>query len=129
MAVNKGGRKRLGDKKREHVITLRFNGAELTKVKIILQSYNIDFGKRGTVGPFLRKLILNRKTTKEKRIPDGISNLSYQINKIGNNINQLVKVANYKNMRSPNSNLEMEVQKASELMLELIETINVKNEL
>lgn len=128
MASNKGGRKRLGDKKRMYAITLHFNGTELEKIKIILQSYNLDFGKRGTVGPFLRKLILNRKTTKEKRIPDGISNLSYQINKIGNNINQLVKVANYKNMRSPNSNLEREVQKASELMLELIETINAKNQ-
>ena len=128
MAGNKGGRKRLGDKKRMHTITLRFNGTELEKVKTILQSYNLDFGKRGTVGPFLRKLILNGKTTKEKRIPDGISNLSYQINKIGTNINQLVKVANYKNMRSPNSNLEREVQKASQLMLELIETINAKNQ-
>lgn len=128
MAVNKGGRKRLGDRKRMHAITLRFNGTELEKVKTILQSYNLDFGKRGTVGPFLRKLILNGKTTKEKRIPDGISNLSYQINKIGTNINQLVKVANYKNMRSPNSNLEREVQKASELMLELIETMNAKNQ-
>ncbi|MGB6151051.1 MAG: plasmid mobilization relaxosome protein MobC [Pricia sp.] len=128
MASNKGGRKRLGDKKRMHAITLHFNGTELEKIKIILQSYNLDFGKRGTVGPFLRKLILNRKTTKEKRIPDGISNLSYQINKIGNNINQLVKVANYKNMRSPNSNLEREVQKAGELMLELIETMNAKSQ-
>lgn len=127
MASNKGGRKRLGDRKREHAITLRFNGTELEKVKTILQSYNLDFGKRGTVGPFLRKLILNGKTTKEKRIPDGISNLSYQINKIGTNINQLVKVAHYKNMRSPNSNLEREMKRASELMLELIETINTKN--
>ncbi len=128
MARNKGGRKRLGDKKRMHAITLYFNGTELGKIKIILQSYNLDFGKRGTVGPFLRKLILNKETVKEKRIPDGISNLSYQINKIGTNINQLVKVANYKNMRSPNSNLEREIHKASELMLELIETINDKNE-
>ena len=72
---NKGGRKRLGDKKRMHAITLRFNGAELEKVKTILQSYNLDFRKRGTVGPFLRKLILNKETVKEKRIPDGISNL------------------------------------------------------
>lgn len=128
MASNKGGRKRLGDKKREHAITLRFNGTELKKVKSILQSYNLDFGKRGTVGPFLRKLILNKETVKEKRIPDGISNLSYQINKIGTNINQLVKVASYKNMRSPNSNLEREIRKASELMLELIETINDKNQ-
>jgi len=128
MTINKGGRKRLGGKKREHAITLRFNGTELEKVKTILQSYNLDFGKRGTVGPFLRKLILNGQTTKEKRIPDGLSNLSYQINKIGTNINQLVKVANYKNMRSPNSQLEREVQKANELMLELIETINIKNQ-
>ena len=127
MAINKGGRKRLGDRKREHAITLRFNGTELEKVKNILQSYNLDFGKRGTVGPFLRKLILNGKTTKEKRIPDGICNLSYQINKIGANINQLVKVANYKNMRSPNANLEREIEKASELMLELIEKMNAKN--
>ena len=127
MAINKGGRKRLGDRKRMHSITLRFNGTELEKVKSILQSYNLDFGKRGTVGPFLRKFILTGKSTKEKKLPDGLSNLSYQINKIGTNINQLVKVANYKNMRSPNSNLEREVQKASQLMLELIETINAKN--
>jgi hypothetical protein len=124
MAINKGGRKRLGDRKREHAITLRFNGREFEKVKTILQSYNLDFAKRGTVGPFLRKLILNRETIKEKRVPDDISNLNYQLNKIGANINQLVKVANYKNMRSPNSNLEREMEKASELMLELIETIN-----
>ena len=45
MAINKGGRKRLGDKKREHARTLRFNGTELEKVKTILQSYNLDFGK------------------------------------------------------------------------------------
>ena len=128
MAINKGGRKRLGDKKRKHAITLRFNGTELEKVKDILQFYNLDFGKRGTVGPFLRKLILNKETIKEKRIPDGISNLSYQINKIGTNINQLVKVANYKNMRSPNADLERELEKASQLMLELIETINTKNQ-
>ncbi|HZJ20411.1 MAG TPA: hypothetical protein VFD35_08695 [Pricia sp.] len=127
MAINKGGRKRLGDRKREHAITLRLNGTELEKVKSILQSYNLDFERRGTVGPFLRRLILNRETTTEKRIPNGLSNLSYQINRIGTNINQLVKVANYKNMRSPNSNLEREIQKASELMIELIETMNTKN--
>ncbi|MDL5511076.1 plasmid mobilization relaxosome protein MobC [Arenibacter sp. M-2] len=128
MVGNKGGRKQLGDKKGEHAITLRFNGRELEKVKAILQSYNLDFGKRGTVGPFLRKLILNRETIKGKRIPDSISNLSYQLNRIGTNINQLVKVANYKNRRSPNSNLDREMQKASELMLELMETINTKDQ-
>ena len=127
MATNKGGRKRLGNRKRTHVITLRFNVNELAKVKAILESYNLDFGKRGTVGPFLRKLVLNRETVKEKQIPDGISNLSYQLNRIGTNINQLVKVANYKNMRSPNANLERELEKANELMHELIETISTEN--
>ncbi len=127
MAIYKGGRKRLGERKRMYSITLRFNANELEKVRAILESYNLDFGKRGTVGPFLRKLILNRETVKEKQIPDGISNLSYQLNKIGTNINQLVKVANYKNMRSPNANLEREIRKANELMLELIETMNTKN--
>lgn len=82
MAINKGGRKRLGDRKREHAITLRFNGTELKKVKTILQSCNLDFGK----------------------------------------------VANYKNMRSPNANLEREIQMASELMLELMETMNIKDQ-
>tara|TARA_R110000751_G_scaffold266992_1_gene365969 strand:- start:690 stop:1100 length:411 start_codon:yes stop_codon:yes gene_type:complete len=127
MAINKGGRKRLGNRKREHTIMLRFNETELEKVKAILQSYNLDFRKRGTVGPFLRKLILNRETIKEKRAPDSLSNLNYQLNKIGSNINQLVKVANYKNRLSPNANLDGEMQKANELMLELIETINTKD--
>ena len=85
MVGNKGGRKQLGDRKREHTITLRFNETELEKVKAILQSYNLDFRKRGTVGPFLRKLILNRETIKEKRVPDSLSNLNYQLNKIGSN--------------------------------------------
>ena len=128
MAINKGGRKRLGNRKREHTITLRFNETELEKVKAILQSYNLDFRKRGTIGPFLRKLILNRETIKRQRKPDSISNLSCQLNKIGTNINQLVKVANYKNMRSPNTNVDGEMQKASELMLELMETINTKDQ-
>lgn len=127
MAVNKGGRKRLGEMKREHAITLRFNPSELKKVRAILQSYNIDFSKRGTVGPFLRKLILNGDTVNEERLPNGLSNLSYQINKIGNNINQLVKVAHYKNMRSPNARLQAEIEKANLLMLELIETMNDKS--
>ncbi|MCM4166583.1 hypothetical protein KCTC52924_03524 [Arenibacter antarcticus] len=127
MAINKIGRKRLGSKKREHAITLYFNGTELEKIKTILQSYNLDYRKRGTVGPFLRKLILNKETIKEKRIPDSISNLGYQLNKIGANINQLVKVASYKNLRSPNSNLDREMHKANKLIIELIETINTKD--
>jgi len=127
MAINKGGRKRLGDRKRKHTITLRFNTSELQKVKVLLESYNLDFGKRGTVGPFLRKLILNKKRVKEKALPNGFSILTYQLNKIGTNINQLVKLANYKNMRNPNSKLELEIQKANELMHELVGTLKTKS--
>ena len=46
---------------------LRFNDQELEKVQTILQSYNLDFGKKGTVDPFLRKLILNKETVREKQ--------------------------------------------------------------
>lgn len=127
MAINKGGRKRLGNRKRENAITLRFNRTELEKVKAILESYNLEFEKRGTVGPFLRKLILNKERVKEKALPNGFSILTYQLNKIGTNINQLVKLANYKNMRSPNSKLELEIQKANELMHELVGTLKTKS--
>lgn len=127
MAIRKGGRKRLGNRKREYTLMLRFNGTELEKVKAILQSYNHDYHKRGTVGPFLRKLVLNRETINDKRVPSSISKLSYQLNKIGTNINQLVKMVNYKNMRSPNSNLDLEMQKANLLIIELIESINAKD--
>ncbi|MCM4167084.1 hypothetical protein KCTC52924_02660 [Arenibacter antarcticus] len=127
MTISKVGRKRLGERKREYSITLRFNSMELEKVKMLLESYDLDFRKRGTVGPFLRKLVLNRETINDKRVPSSISNLSYQLNKIGTNINQLVKMVNYKNMRSPNSNLDLEMQKANLLIIELIESINAKD--
>jgi hypothetical protein len=45
-----------------------------------------------------------------------------------NNISLIVKVAISLNMRSPNSNLEREVAKAGELMLELIGMINAKEQ-
>ncbi len=126
MAINKGGRKRLGNNKRSHAITLRFNNTELQKVRDILNAYNLDFDTRGTVGPFLRKLILNKQTVKGDTLPDGLSILTYQINKIGTNINQMVKVAHYKNMRSPNARLDQELQRANELMQRLFALLSKK---
>ena len=123
MAQNKGGRKRLGNRKREHRIMLRFNDEELEKVKTMLQSFNLDFNKRGTVGPFLRRFILNKEAEKEDKLPDGFSNLVYQINKIGNNINQLTKVAQYKNLRSPSAKLQSEVEKSNELLLQVMQLL------
>lgn len=120
----KVGRKRLGKLKREHTVNLRFNDGEMNSIRIFLESYNLDFKKRGVLGPFLRRLILQNEAIMETQISDSISNLTYQMNKIGTNINQLVKVANYKNLRSPNSKLEFEMQKSSELLIKIFELLN-----
>ncbi len=122
----KAGRKPLGKHKREHTVNLRFNDTEMASIKMLLESYNLDLKKRGVLGPFLRRLILQDKAVVETQISDSISNLTYQINKIGTNINQLIKVANYKNMRSPNSNLEMEMKKSNELMGKVFSLLDEK---
>ena len=116
MAIGNIGRKRLGESKRMHAITLRFNTEELEKVKALLRSYQVDFHKRGTVGPFLRSLILNKEVAPIECLPTSTPKVGYQLNKIGANINQLVKVAHYKNRRSPNASLVNEMKRANELV-------------
>ncbi len=124
MKKNRGGRKRLGEGKRNHAIKIRFNSSELEEVKRLAKSYNLDFDKRGVAGPFLRRLILNSDALENDKLPDSLSGLIFQISKIGTNINQLTKVANYKNMRSPSANLEKEIQKSNELMHEILGLLN-----
>ena len=128
MVQRKSGRRRLGKLKREHTVNLRFNNPEMESIKILMESYNLDFKKRGVMGPFLRRLILQNKRMPESQLPDSVANLTYQINKIGTNINQLVKVANYKNLRSPNSGLENELLKSNELMQKILDVLNNKKE-
>ena len=119
MEQRKRGRKRLGKMKRYHNVMLRFNDTEYERLKKICDSYNLDISERGVVSPLLRRLILQSESDEKDRLP-GTSNLAYQINKIGNNINQLVKIAHHKNLRSPNSNLEREINKTNELLYSLI---------
>lgn len=126
MVRNKGGRKPLGKHKRTYTVNLRFNNREMESIRTLLESYNLDFKKRGVLGPFLRRLILQNKMVVETQIPNSITNLTYQINKIGTNINQLVKVANYKNLRSPNSKLKIEIQNSNELMDTIFKLLNSK---
>ena len=126
MAMNKGGRKALGDRKREHRIMLRFNSSELEQIKGILKSYNLDYDRRGVVGPFLRRTILNRETTEEKKLPEMSANLIYQINKIGTNINQLVTVARSKNLRSPSAKLDAELERSNLLLNKIFELLKEK---
>lgn len=126
MAFNKGGRKTLGNKKRENRIMLRFNNAELLQVKEILKSYHLDYTKRGVIGPFLRRLILNKETSDNQKLPDLSANLVFQINKIGVNINQLTAVARSKSLRSPSAKLDAEIEKTNELLGKILALLNEK---
>ena len=126
MEPKKSGRKRLGNKKRYHNVMVRFNDTEYDKLRVICESYNLNISKRGVISPLLRRLVLQSASEEKDRLPS-TSNLAYQMNKIGNNINQLVKLANYKSLRSPNSSLEGEIQKTNELLHALME-ITIKDE-
>ena len=119
MEQRKRGRKRLGSKKRYHNVMLRFNDTEYDTLRIICESYNLNISERGVISPLLRRLVLDKESEEKDKLPS-TSNLAYHINKIGNNINQLVKLAHHKNLRSPNSSLENEIQKANVLLNALI---------
>ena len=120
MKQQKRGRKRLGKMKRYHNIMLRFNDTEYAKLRQLCESYNLDISERGVISPLLRRLVLQQRMEEKDRLPD-TSNLAFHINKIGNNINQLVKIAHHKNLRSPNSNLEREIKQANDLLYLLVE--------
>jgi len=120
MEQKKRGRKRLGNRKRYHNVMLRFNDTEYDKLRLICESFDLDISERGVISPLLRRLVLNREADEKDMLPD-TSNLAYHINKIGNNINQLVKIAHHKNLRSPNSSLQNEIQKTNGLLHALIE--------
>ena len=119
MKQRKRGRKRLGNKKRYHNIMLRFNDTEYDTLRIICESYHLNISERGVISPLLRRLVLGKESEEKDKLPS-TSNLAYHINKIGNNINQLVKLAHHKNLRSPNSSLENEIQKANAFLNTLI---------
>lgn len=126
MARRKTGRKPLGERKRKNAITLRFNDEELEMVKRTMDAYGLDFAKRGVPGPFLRRLILDKEAIEEKRLPGPSASLIYQINKIGTNINQITAIAHAKNLRSPSSKLEAEVEKTNALLIRILELIDEK---
>lgn len=105
----------MGKRKRYHNVMLRFNDAEYDKLRLICESYNLDISKRGVISPLLRRLVLKGESEEKDQLPN-ISNVAYHINKIGNNINQVVKIAHLKTLRSPNSSLQNEIQKTNELL-------------
>ena len=119
MEQKKRGRKRLGNRKRYHNVMLRFNDTEYDKLRLICESYHLNISERGVISPLLRRLVLDKESEEKDKLPN-TSNLAYHVNKIGNNINQLVKIAHHKNLRSPNSSLENEIQKANAFLNALI---------
>ena len=120
MEQRERGRKRLGKSKRYHNIMLRFNDAEYDKLKMICESYHLDISERGVISPLLRRLVLDRESEERDRLPN-TSDLAHHINRIGSNINQLVKLAHLKNLRSPNSILVDEIRRTNELLGALME--------
>ncbi|MEZ4970752.1 MAG: hypothetical protein R2814_14050 [Flavobacteriaceae bacterium] len=120
MGQKKRGRKRLGNRKRYHNVMLRFNDTEYDMLRRIAGSYNLDISERGVISPLLRRLVLRKESEEREQLPD-TSDLAYHINKIGKNINQLVKLAHYKNLRSPNSSVTDEIKKTNGLLNALIE--------
>ena len=120
MERRKRGRKRLGKSKRYHNIMLRFNDTEYGRLKTIAESYNLDISQRGVISPLLRRLVLDRESEEKERLPNTLD-IAHHINRIGSNINQLVKLVHFKNLRSPNSSLVDEIQKTNELLGSLIE--------
>jgi len=99
---------------------LRFNDAEYGRLGTIAASYGLDISERGVLSPLLRRLVLYREMEEKDRLPN-TSDLTYQMNRIGNNINQLVKLAHYRDMRNPNGSLGNEIRKTNELLCTLIE--------
>jgi len=99
---------------------LRFNDMEYERLKTIAGTYNLDILQRGVISPLLRRLVLDRESEEKERLPNTLD-IAHLINRIGSNINQLVKLAHFKNQRSPNSSLVDEIQRTNELMDVLIE--------
>lgn len=119
MEQRKRGRKQLGNCKRYHNVMLRFNNTEYDRLGAIAGSYGLDISERGVLSPLLRRLVLHRETEERDRLPR-TSDLAHHINRIGNNINQLVKLAHYRDMRNPNGTFGNEIRKTNELLCTLI---------
>ena len=117
----------MGNKKRYHNVMLRFNDTEYGRLRKICESLDLDISERGVISPLLRRLVLQQKAEEKDMLPD-TSYLAYHLNKIGNNINQLVKLAHHKSLRNPNSKLQYEIRKTNELLYSLLEIINEEQE-
>ncbi len=104
---------------------LRFNNMEYERLRKICESYDLDISQRGTTGPLLRRLVLDKGAVEKDRLPTS-SDMSYHINKIGNNINQLVKLAHRKNKRYPNQSITFEIERANALLYELVKLVPQK---
>jgi hypothetical protein len=74
--------------KRTELISFRLTPTEKDKLSSLITEYNID-----NVSDFIRQVILTQKF-KTRTATQNYERLLYEINKIGNNINQIARLYN-----------------------------------
>ena len=93
----KAGRPELKNKKRTNYIMVSLNDNEKEKFENLIKSNHLDPNKRGVKATFIRHKILNLTQSEyysEEKFQ--FTKLIYELNKIGNNINQIAFVINKK---------------------------------
>jgi len=81
----------MSDEKRTEIITFRLTPTEKNKLDNLITEYKVK-----NVSDFIRQVILTGKF-KVPKVSQNFENLLYEINKIGNNINQIAKHCNINN--------------------------------
>ena len=78
----------MNDEKRTELISFRLTPTEKDKLSDLVKEYQVK-----NISDFIRQVILTGKfkTTKEQQ---NYERLLYEVNKIGNNINQIAKLCN-----------------------------------
>ncbi|SEC65266.1 mobilisation protein (MobC) [Tenacibaculum sp. MAR_2009_124] len=112
------------EEKRTIEYKIRFNEEENKLLNNLLDAYFIDKEKKGTIRPFIRQFLI--QSSKGSNIYDQnmISKLVYEINKIGVNVNQVVRLMNQKNINKNNVNLEHDLKELNRIMHNMYLRVN-----
>ncbi|MBB3125243.1 hypothetical protein FHS04_002787 [Mesoflavibacter sabulilitoris] len=118
----KGGRKPLKkNEKKNNSIMLRFNDEEHLQLIDKLKNKGLNTDKRGVIAPFLRSYFLGISDNKLKNKQENIKEFIYQINRIGNNINQITYLFHLKNKKNQLNISDKDINIINENMMNLIE--------
>ena len=125
---NKGGRPPLKDEeKRTHNYKIRFNDFEHEKLISLLKSHDINPNNKRCVAPFIRNFILDisyNPSIEPNKTTDTFNKqsakIAYEINKIGGNINQLMRLIHQKSKSKNTINISDDVDNIAIKMNDLI---------